>query len=150
MIMYENMVYIIDYSSAVKPKTPSYYQGCVSTASNGILTILGSNIEKISLYYTDDGISFLKCILLLKPYFQHYTSIIKKAVEDNKTLDILPTYEYAMKLFKDKNIIKTLAFLEENREILSVDDLNDIIIHTLKNEKTDDYHIDEFLQKLKL
>ncbi|CAF0797276.1 unnamed protein product [Rotaria sordida] len=150
MIMYENMVYIIDYSSAVQPKTPSYYQGCLSTASNGILKILGSNSEKISLYYTDDGISFLKCILLLKPYFQHYTSIIKKAIEDKMTWDILPTYEYAMKLFKDKNIIKTLVFLEENREILSVDDLNNIIIHTLKNEKTDDYHIDEYLQKLKL
>ncbi|CAF4126445.1 unnamed protein product [Rotaria sp. Silwood2] len=150
MIMYENMIYIIDYSSAVQPKTPIYYQGCLSTASNGILKMLGSNIEKISLYYADDGISFLKCILLLKPYFQHYTSIIKKAIEDNMAWDILPTYEYAMKLFKDKNVIKTLAFLEENREILSIDDLNDIIIHALKNEKTDDYHIDEYLQKLKL
>ncbi|CAF3682480.1 unnamed protein product [Rotaria sp. Silwood1] len=149
-IMNDNMLYINDYSSAVQPKTPNYYQGCLSTASNSILKILQSNNEKISLYYTDDGISFLKSILLLKPYFQHYTSNILKAIADNETCDILLIYEYTMKLFKDKNIIKTLAFLEEDREILSIDDLNDIIIRALETEKTDDYHIDEYLQKLKL
>ncbi|CAF4993846.1 unnamed protein product, partial [Rotaria sp. Silwood1] len=145
-IMNDNMLYINDYSSAVQPKTPNYYQGCLSTASNSILKILQSNNEKISLYYTDDGISFLKSILLLKPYFQHYTSNILKAIADNETCDILLIYEYTMKLFKDKNIIKTLAFLEEDREILSIDDLNDIIIRALETEKTDDYHIDEYLQ----
>lgn len=84
MIVYNNDVYIIDYSSAMQVNIPGYYQGCLSTASNSILKILESSSyrcktnEKLSLYYCDDGISYLKTILLLKPYLKNIHYQLKK------------------------------------------------------------------------
>ncbi len=100
MIVYNNDIYVIDYSSAMQVNIWDYYQGCLSTASNSILKILNVNYshgkinEKISLYYSDDGISYLKMILLLKIFFQKYTLLIKQAITDGMPCHVLSTYEY--------------------------------------------------------
>jgi len=64
MVVYNNDIYVIDYSSAMQVNIWDYYQGCLSIASNSILKILDVNNshgkinEKILLYYSDDGISY--------------------------------------------------------------------------------------------
>ncbi len=61
---------------------------------------------------------------------------------------ILSTYEYAMNILHEENIIKTIRYLEKHRETLSMNDLNSIMIHTLENENKIDYDINEHLEKL--
>lgn len=156
MIFHNNDVYVIDYSSAMQINVPDYYEGSLSTASNSVLKLLednnsrGKNNEKIALFYSDDGISFLKTILLLKPVFQKYTQVIKQAIADGMPCHILSTYEYAMNDLAHENIIKIMRYLEEHRETLSINDLNCIMIHTLENENKVDYDINEHLEKLSL
>ena len=42
-----------------------------------------------------------------------------------------------------KNIVKTIQYLEEHRETLSINDLNCIMIYVLENENKIDCDIDE-------
>lgn len=156
LIVYNGNVYVIDYSSAIPVNILNHYQGCLSTASNNILKILDVNNsmsqanEKIQLHYADDGMSYLKMILLLKEFFQKYSLLIKQAIADGMTCHILSTYEYAMDVLHEKNIVKTIRYLEKHRETLSMNDLNWIMIHTLRNENQIDYDINEHLDRLSL
>jgi hypothetical protein len=154
LIVYNNEIYVIDYSSSIHVGIDNFYQGCLSTASNAVLKILernnthGKMMEKIHLYYADDSISFLKMILLLKPYFQKCTLMIRQAIVDGMPCHILSTYEYAVKVLQKENIIKTIAYLEKHREILGIDNINSIMIYTLENENTTNYDVNEHLEKL--
>jgi hypothetical protein len=89
-------------------------------------------------------------ILLLKNVFQKYTLLIKQAITGGMPCHILSTYEYAMNILYEENIIKTIRYLEKHRETLSMNDLNSIMIHTLENENKIDYDINEHLEKLSL
>lgn len=53
-----------------------------------------------------------------------------------------------MNILNDYNIIKTIEYLERNRETVSADCLHLIMVHTLENENKDDYNINEHLQNL--
>jgi len=152
MILYDNYVHVIDYSSAMKVNTCDFYKGSLSTASNSVLKMLNENHfqGKISLYYSDDGVSFLKMILMFKTVFHQYTQFIKQAILEGMPYDILSTYEYAMKDLKGINLIKTIEYLEQNRQTLTIEDVNSIMIHTLENENNIDYDIDEYFEKLSL
>ena len=130
LIVYNNEIYVIDYSSSMQVGIADFYRGCLSTASNPVLKILevnniqGQTMDKIYLYYADDSISFLKMILLLKPYFEKYTLMIRQAIVDGMPSHILSTYEYSMKILHKENIIQTITYLEKHREILDIDSIN--------------------------
>lgn len=156
LIFHDDNPYVIDYSSAMQVNVCDYYQGSLSTASNSVLKMLDANSshgktnEKISLCYADDGISFLKMILLLKAVFQKYTLLIKQAIADGMPCHILSIYEYGMNDLREENVIKTIQYLEEHREMISTDDLNSVMMHALENENKIDYDIDEHFKKLSL
>jgi serine/threonine protein kinase len=154
MLEHDNIVFLIDFTSATQPNVPTRFQGCISTASNAILTNLIDDDEdstidkKILLYFVDDGISFLKCVLLVKNYFDFHAKIINGMLKSGLIIvqEILNTYEVAMMNFNYKNIIKTIVFLERNRLTLTFDALNDIMVHTLERENDDNYDISVFLK----
>ncbi len=78
---------------------------------------------KFSLYYSDDAISYLKTILLLKNYFKKYALLIKKAIGNGMPYHILSIYEYAINVLHDRNIVKKNQYLKRNRETLPIDNL---------------------------
>ena len=47
------------------------------------------------------------------------------------TCHMLSTYEYAMDVLYEKNIVKTIRYLGKHRETLSMNYLNSIMIHIL-------------------
>ncbi|CAF1249725.1 unnamed protein product [Didymodactylos carnosus] len=130
-------ILLIDWHSAIEIGLNAKYSGTLSTASNFVLNKLAKDTNTaIQCFPTDDYISLMKMILL-EIISKEFNEAVLSKVKQASYTGIIGVYEQIEMSYRNRQpiIFKVIQFLEEYRNSLNGEKLNNYIDECIKKRQ---------------